>query len=79
MIEAGITGVAALVAGAAALTNRLHARINSLDTRIDRFELYAATTYVSKEDMKETLNSLEKHIIRLEHKLDRFIGEYPKS
>lgn len=79
MIEAGITGAAALVAGVAALTNRLHGRINSLDTRIDRMELYAAQNYVRKEDLRESISSLEKHIIRLEHKLDEFIREYPKG
>ena len=79
MIEAGITGVAALVAGVAALTNRLHTRIHLLDNRIDRLELYAAQTYVSKEDMKEAMGAVEKHLIRLEQKLDRFITEYPKK
>jgi hypothetical protein len=79
MIEAAITGVIALVAGAAALTNRLHGRINSLDNRIDRLELNVATTYVTKDDHDSAMEKLESHMIRIEGKLDTFIQRYPRS
>ena len=79
MIEAAITGVIAFVAGTAALTNRLHGRINSLDNRIDRLELNVATTYVTKDDHDSAMEKLESHMIRIEGKLDTFIQQFPRK
>ena len=64
MIEAGISVAIALVAGTAALTNRLHTRIHELDGRIDKLELNVATTYVTKDDYESNMDKLEAHMRR---------------
>lgn len=79
MIEAAVSAGIALLAGTAALTNRLHTRISRLDDRLDKVELRVATEYVSKSEHKETLEDLKSHMIRIEHKLDTFIQNFPKS
>ena len=78
MIEAGISVAIALVAGTAALTNRLHTRIHELDGRIDKLELNVATTYVTKDDYESNMDKLEAHMVRIEGKLDTFIQQYPR-
>ena len=79
MIEAGISVAIALVAGTAALTNRLHGRIHELDVRIDRLELSVATTYVTKNDHESAMQRIETHMIRIEDKLDTFIQQFPRN
>ena len=49
MIEAGVSAVIAIVAAGAALTNRVHNRINDMDKRLDTFELRVAPSYVPKQ------------------------------
>ena len=53
MVEAVVSAAIALVAAMAALTNRVHSRINALDNRVDRIELNAAQTYVNKTEYME--------------------------
>ena len=77
MVEAGVSAAIALVAAMAALTNRVHGRINALDSRLDRVELTAAQTYVNKSEYMESTRRLEDHMIRMEKKLDDFIRQYP--
>ena len=79
MIEAGISVAIALVAGMAALTNRLHTRIHELDGRIDRLELNVVSTYVTKDDFESNMDKLEAHMIRMEGKLDTFIQQFPRA
>lgn len=79
MIEAAVTAGVALLAGMAALTNRLHGRISSLDNRVDRVELYVAQNYVTKEDYFKQMQKLEDHMIRIENKLDQFIQRLPSQ
>jgi hypothetical protein len=61
----------------AAITNRVHNRISSLDSRVDKIELAAAQTYVNKTEYFESTRKLEDHMIRMEQKLDDFIRQYP--
>jgi hypothetical protein len=77
MIEAAVTAGIAVLAGMAAITNRLHGRISSLDNRVDRIELYVAQNYVTKEDYFQQMQKLEDHMIRIENKLDQFIQRLP--
>jgi|DEB0MinimDraft_10_1074344.scaffolds.fasta_scaffold66394_2 hypothetical protein len=79
MIEAGVSASIALLAAIAAVTNRVHARISSLDNRVDRVELRMAENYVSKAEFHGTLGDLKNHMIRIEQKLDTFIAAYPKD
>ena len=80
MIEAGVSAVIAIVAGGAALNNRLHNRINSvherissLDRRLDGVELTVANDYVKKAELAELLKRMEDHMVRIENKLDQIV------
>ncbi len=80
MIEAGVSAVIAIVAGGAALNNRLHNRINSvherissLDRRLDGVELNVANDYVKKAELAELLKRMEDHMVRIENKLDQIV------
>jgi len=78
MVEAAVTAALAAAAGVAALTNRLHTRINHLydrlaehDRRVDGIELRIAEKYVSKADLAAIIKSMEDHMVRIENKLDQ--------
>ena len=73
MIEAGVSAVIAIVAAGAALTNRVHNRINDMDKRLDTFELRVATSYVPKQDFETAVQKMEDHMIRIENKLDQML------
>ena len=73
MIEAGVSAVIALVAAGAALTNKIHNRINDMDKRLDTFELRVATSYVPKQDFETAVQKIEDHMIRIETKLDQML------
>ena len=73
MIEAGVSAVIAIVAAGAALTNRVHSRINEMDKRLDTFELRVATSYVPKQDFETAVQKIEDHMIRIETKLDQML------
>ena len=73
MIEAGVSAVIAVVAAGAALTNRVHNRINDMDKRLDTFELRVATSYVPKQDFETAVQKMEDHMIRIETKIDQMI------
>ena len=72
--------VIAVVAGGAAINNRLHNRINNvhdrisgLDRRIDAIELSVAQDYVSKADLSVMVQRMEDHMVRIENKLDQIV------
>jgi len=78
MIEAGVAAGLAVITGIAALTNRLHRRIDEsvtriemVDRRIDRAELDMARNYVYKSDFENAFQKMEDHMIRIETKLDQ--------
>ena len=73
MIEAGVTAVIALVTAGAALTNRIHTRINDMDKRLDTFELRVATNFVPKQDFDTAIQKIEDHMIRIETKIDQIV------
>ena len=73
MIEAGVSAVIAIVAAGAALTNRVHSRINDMDKRLDTFELRVATSYVPKQDFETAVQKMEDHMIRIETKIDQIV------
>ena len=75
MIEAGVSAVIALVAAGAALTTRVHNRINDMDKRLDTFELRVATSYVPKQDFETAVQKMEDHMIRIETKIDQIVLE----
>ena len=78
MIEAGISAVIAVLAGAAALTNRMNTRINEVDRRVDGVELLMVRDYITKDEYMATMTELKEQMIRIENKLDTFIQNYPK-
>ena len=73
MIEASISAVIAIVAAGAALTTRVHNRINDMDKRLDTFELRVATSYVPKQDFETAVQKMEDHMIRIENKIDQIV------
>ena len=80
MSEALVSIAVAVVAGGAALNNRLHNRINSvheritaLDRRLDGVELNVASDYVKKAELAELLARMEDHMVRIENKLDQIV------
>jgi len=77
MIEAAVAAGLAVITGLAALTTRLHrridesiARIELVDQRIDHAELDMARHYVYKSDFENVFRKMENHMIRIEDKLD---------
>lgn len=79
-MEAIVSVVIAVVAGGAAINNRLHNRINNvhdrisgLDRRIDAIELSVAQDYVSKADLSVMVQRMEDHMVRIENKLDQIV------
>lgn len=80
MSEAIVSLAVAVIAGGAALNNRLHNRINSvherisaLDRRLDGVELTVASDYVKKAELAELLARMEDHMVRIENKLDQIV------
>ena len=73
MIEAGVSAGIALVAAMAALTNRIHNRVNEVDRRIDKVELLIVRDYVSRSEYLDVQEKIEQHMIRIEEKLDRML------
>jgi len=80
MIEAAVAAALAVVTGLAAVTNRLHKRIDevngrieSVDRRIDTAELTMARHYVYKEDFEKAFAKMEDHMVRIETKLDQML------
>ena len=79
-METIVSVVIAVVAGGAAINNRLHNRINNvhdrisgLDRRIDTIELSVAQDYVSKADLAVMVQRMEDHMVRIENKLDQIV------
>jgi bacterioferritin (cytochrome b1) len=80
MSETIVSLAVAVIAGGAALNNRLHNRINSvherisaLDRRLDGVELTVASDYVKKAELAELLARMEDHMVRIENKLDQIV------
>ena len=67
-----------MLAGAAAVTNRVHGKINDVDRRVDGVELLIVRDYISKEEYVATMSELKEQMIRIENKLDTFIQTYPR-
>lgn len=74
MIEAVIPAVIAVVTGGGVLFNRVHNRIHDLDRRLDGVELRMVETYVSKSDFNVMVDKMEKHLIRIEDKMDQMMS-----
>ena len=80
MFEAGVAVALAVVTGFAALTNRLHrriddvhSRVNEVDRRVDAAELTMARHYVYKDDFEKAFAKMEDHMVRIETKLDQML------
>jgi hypothetical protein len=78
LIEAGVSVAVAVLAGAAALTNRMHSRISDVDRRVDGVELLVVRDYITKDEYMATMTELKEQMIRIENKLDAFIQNYPR-
>tara|TARA_Y100001980_G_scaffold44542_1_gene23726 strand:- start:740 stop:964 length:225 start_codon:yes stop_codon:yes gene_type:complete len=73
MIEAAVSAGIALLAATAAFSKHVNTKISDLDSRLDRFELRAAQTYVQKPEYFAAINKLEEHMIRIETKIDKLL------
>jgi hypothetical protein len=80
MVEAGVAASLAVITGLAALTNRIHRRIDEVhsrvaevDRRVDTAELTMARHYVFKSDFENAFHKMEAHMVRIEEKLDRLV------
>jgi hypothetical protein len=78
LIEAGVSVAVAMLAGAAALTNRMHSRISDVDRRVDGVELLVVRDYITKDEYMATMTEIKEQMIRIENKLDAFIQNYPR-
>ena len=67
-----------MLAGVAALTNRMHSRISDVDRRVDGVELLVVRDYITKDEYMATMTELKEQMIRIENKLDAFIQNYPR-
>jgi len=67
-----------MMAGAAALTNRMHSRISDVDRRVDGVELLVVRDYITKDEYMATMAEIKEQMIRIENKLDAFIQNYPR-
>ena len=63
----------AFLAATAAFSKHVNTKISDLDSRLDRFELRAAQTYVQKPEYFAAINKLEEHMIRIETKIDKLL------
>lgn len=73
MIEASVAAGIALFTAIVSVHNRLHAKINEVDSRVDKVELRVAENYVQKHELATALQKMEDHMIRIEEKLDRIV------
>jgi len=73
MIEAAVSATIAVFTAVVALNSRMQARINEVDSRIDRIELRVAEKYVQREELTTALQKMEDHMIRIENKLDQIV------
>ena len=73
MIDAVAAVAIAVLSGLGMVTQKLHNRINELDSRLDGVELRIASDYVTKADLNEMVERVEQHMVRIENKLDKII------
>ena len=73
MIDAVAAIAIAALSGLGMVTQKLHNRINELDSRLDGVELRIASDYVTKTDLNEMVERVEQHMVRIENKLDKII------
>ena len=73
MVDAIAAVAIAVLSGLGMVTQKLHNRINELDTRLDGVELRIASDYVTKTDLNEMVERVEQHMVRIENKLDKII------
>jgi len=73
MIEASVAAGIALFTAIVSVHNRLHAKINDVDSRVDKVELRVAENYVQKQELAVALQKMEDHMVRIENKLDQIV------
>lgn len=73
MIETAATLGVASVAGIWAVTKNLYDRLDRLDQRLDRQSLKVAEQYVTKNELREMIEEVSGHCVRIEGKLDRLL------
>ena len=73
MIEAGVAAGIALFTAIVSVHNRLHTKINEVDSRVDKVELRVVEHYVQKQELSAALQKMEDHMIRIENKLDQIV------
>jgi len=57
----------------AAITTRVHNRINDIDRRVDGVELLIVRDYISRSEYMDMQAKIEQHMVRIEEKLDRML------
>ena len=67
-----------MVAAMAAITTRVHNRINDVDRRVDGVELLIVRDYITRNEYMDVQAKIEQHMIRIEEKLDRML-ERPRQ
>lgn len=55
----------------------IYRKVEGIDSRLDRFELRAAQTFVTRETLDRTFDRLEAHLIRMEDKIDAHVSGNP--
>lgn len=65
----------------AAITTRVHNRINDIDRRVDGVELLIVRDYISRSEYMDMQAKIEQHMVRIEEKLDRMLErrQFPSS
>ena len=75
MVEAAVPVLVAAATGLSILFTRINRRVTVLDRRVDVFELRVAQEYVPKTDISQIVDRMEKHMIRIENKIDKIISK----
>ena len=73
MIEQVIPLLIATVTGGAVLVNRMHNRMQCIDSRIDKLELRMVESFVPKTEFGQAMERVELHMLRIEEKLDKLV------
>ena len=75
MIEQLVPIVIAAVTGGGVLINRMHNRMHTLDSRVDKLELRMVESFVPKTEFSQAMERVELHMLRIEEKLDKLVDK----
>ena len=75
MIEQLVPIIIAAVTGGGVIINRMHTRMHTLDSRIDKLELRMVESFVPKTEFGQAMERVELHMLRIEEKLDKLVDK----